>query len=260
MKPSDSSSGPNSRSAAALAIGFALVVGVGALVAGAAAAPTRFELVFDGYHPATVHEGPFTASAPFCRAGYAADAESPGRVGPPVVVTRLHTCSDGSGTLTVRIDRPSNEHVAGGTGSWKILAGSGRYTRLRGFGTWVSSGGDPVFRSVMTGIVDFDDAAPAITIARVAARKLRRPRGAYRLRARLSARDDVEGNAVTYRVEISAQGFPLATRRGTTASAAVSLSLRIRPPKRSRSVKLEIAAHDPVGNERTVSRVVKLRP
>ena len=240
----------------AAVVAFA-VVAVVTVVAGAV--PRSFELTFEGSHPAAVHEGPFTASAPFCAAGYAADRPSPQSTGPPPVVTRDYTCGDGTGTVTMLVDRPHGEHSPGGTGRWKIVEGSGHYARLRGQGTWTSSGGDPRFRSVLSGIVDFDTGAPVVAISRATTQKLRRPRGAYLLRATFSARDDVEGNTVSYRVVASAGGLPLVTRTGKTTSRQVSLSLRVRPPARARTLTLEISASDAVENERRVSRALKLR-
>jgi hypothetical protein len=241
-----------------LAVTLAVVAGAASvLTAVAGAGTTAFELVFHGSHPAAVHEGPFTASAPFCAEGYAADRPPQG-FSPPGVVIREHTCGDGSGIIAMRITDPPKEHVPGGNGTWKILEGSGRYARLRGHGTWTSSGGDH-FRSVLTGIADFDTAAPTVVMSRATARKLPRPRGAYVLRTSFAARDDIEGNAVSYRVTVSARGVVLAARRGKTTSGPISLSLRIRPPTRARAVRIEISASDPLENVRTISRSLTLR-
>lgn len=172
------------------------------------------------------------------------------------MVTRDFTCRDGSGSVTMVIVRPVLEHL-GGTSTWRIVEGSSQYAQLRGHGTWTSSGGDPRFRSVLTGIVDFDTVAPTISIALASSQKLRRPRGAYLLRTSFSARDG-DGNVVSYRVTASVRGEPLATRRGETTSGQVSLSFPIRPPARSRTVRIAISASDRMENERTISRSLKL--
>lgn len=142
---------------------------IGVLVAGSArGAPTPFRLTFDGVQrPATFpsvgelqHEGAFTASAPFCAAGYAADVKQVFR--PPVSSIRRFACSDRSGGIVVRVDRFPAEHVLHGHGAWTIVAGTGRYARLGGHGTWttVAESGerfDPAttrFRTVWRGVVE----------------------------------------------------------------------------------------------------------
>ena len=60
-----------------------------------------------------------------------------------------------------------SEH--GGSGSWRIVKGTGRYATLRGLGTYTGTlvSGDPdfasvVFRTNWQGIVDFDADPPTI--------------------------------------------------------------------------------------------------
>jgi hypothetical protein len=97
------------RSAAAAGIFVAAVAAVAAVGGSADAAPVPFTLTLDGSHlpDATLfsgvrHEGPFTSSAPFCPAGFAADvkdvSDEPG-VG--LIVLRRFTCADGTGSVTV---------------------------------------------------------------------------------------------------------------------------------------------------------------
>src|SRR5262249_21632766 len=77
------------------------VAAIGAVLAGSArGAPTQFRLTFDGVQrPATFpsvgelqHEGAFSASAPFCASGYAADIKQVFRG--PVSAIRRFACSD----------------------------------------------------------------------------------------------------------------------------------------------------------------------
>jgi hypothetical protein len=255
--------------AAALAIASVALFSSGA--ATVSGAPTSFEVVFEGRHvPATIpsssglmHVGTFTASPPFCRSGTVADLEFHGSA----AVTRSYTCGDGSGTMTLRSTVPAAEHETEADGSWRILGGTGNYAALRGKGAWASVrlAGDPtdsstvVFRSTLRGIADLDDVAPRIIVSRATATKLRRPAGAYLVRIRFSAADNVEGNVVSYLLEIAAGSSPLAGRAGRTASGSVTLAFRIRPPKRSRSVRVEIKASDPLDNDRTLARTIRLR-
>lgn len=120
----------------------------------ATAAPTPFSLTFEGAHipDSTVvaglrHEGRFTASAPFCPAGRAYDAHQFERE--PLDVLRIHICDDGSGSFTAFMPAVRGEH--GGSGTWKIVEGTGRYATLRGIGTYagIRISGDPnVFETI----------------------------------------------------------------------------------------------------------------
>jgi len=103
-------------------IGCVLFAGV-TMVAGA---PTSaFELVFDGRHvPATIptlsgvmHVGAFAGSAPFCASATVEDTEFKGSN----AVIRSYTCSDRSGSMTMRVTPfESADEI---TGSWKARVG-----------------------------------------------------------------------------------------------------------------------------------------
>lgn len=232
------------------------------MVTGASAAPRTTELVFDGHHGAPLgdsyrHEGTFTATAPFCSSGAMADIAHFGEN-----ADRLVTCDDGSGTITMRVTNLPGEHFTNGTGDWRITAGTGGYVTLRGHGTWTTvpvGGPDARFISTLRGIADLDDQAPTITVTRATAAKLPRPKGAYRIRLVVAARDNVEGNAVSYRVALSA-GARTWTRAGRTTSGSIKLSLQVRPPHGARRIRLKITASDPLDNEKMISRWIKLRP
>lgn len=259
--------GGTARRARPLSVVLAGLVLATVLAAAAAGAPTSFELRFDGVHmPATIasnsglqHEGAFTASEPLCSSGQAVDIRFEGQV-----AVRRHTCSDGSGSFTARIEPPTAEH--GGQGDWRIVEGSGQYEKLRGKGrfTGVLVSGDPAdpatvgYRTTWAGAVDFDDLAPELELSTARLRRIARPRGAYALRIAFSARD-AAGGAVSYRVRVTPVGSPfaIATGGGTTTGGTVSTSLRIRPGG-IRRIAVEIVAADPVGNERVATRSLRV--
>ena len=162
---------------------------------------------------------------------------------------------------------PDSEH--GGSGSWRIVSGTGRYEKLRGQGrfTSVRTGGDPLdhgsitFRSVWNGVADLDDAPPTVAIPRATVVKLRSPTGAYSVKLALALGDNGEGNAVSYTLRVTtSSGIELARKFGTARpGAAVSVTIRVRTlSARARSILLQLTASDPVGNERKLTRAVKL--
>ena len=258
----------------ALALGVAGLVSAGAVVAVAArSAAPPFQLILDARHeevPSDAnyplglrHAGTFTSKAPFCESGSAVDV----RLGPadaPDTAIRLLTCADGSGTLTALVGSPQSEHQ--GTGMWSILGGAGRYAGLRGRGTYRSErvSGDPdvsatiAFRSTWQGILDADSVAPSIAIPTATATKLRRPSGAYALKLVVALRDDVGGNPVSYTLRVTAAGVELARKFGTAETSTLALNVRIRPSARIKTVRLLLSAEDPVGNEATRSRSLRL--
>jgi hypothetical protein len=258
----------------ALALGVAGLVSVGAVVAVAArSAAPPFQLILNAKHeevPSDAnyplglrHAGTFTSRAPFCESGSAVDLRlSP--VNAPGTATRLLTCADGSGTLTALVGSPQSEHQ--GSGTWSILGGAGRYAGLRGRGTYRSDrvNGDPdvpatiAFRSTWKGIVDADSVAPSIAIPTATATRLRPPSGAYALKLVVALRDDVEGNPVSYTLRVTAAGVELARKFGTAQTATLPLNVRIRPSVRVTAVRLQLSAADPVGNEATTSRSLRL--
>jgi hypothetical protein len=236
----------------------------------AASAASSFELVFAGGRGPAVwsdlgwrHEGTFTASAPFCSAGTAADVlhEFPF----PDLAVRYLTCGDGSGSVSLHVAPFTAEEAFGGIGTWTIVGGTGGYATLRGTGTWgtvpVDGIGDHVterFRATLAGVVAFDVAAPVVRFERL--RVTRRP-GARALRVVFSAPDDVVGNAVSYRVTALSGGQVLGERVGTTTSGrTVSLTQVIPLRRAARRATVVVTATDPLGNARRVARVVPLTP
>ena len=267
-RPSSHRKGRHSvRSVGAGIVLVALALGIDAVAAVPSnSPPTEFVLVFEGKHSPGVglanlyHEGSFTATAPACASGHAADLPFVQEM----AVLREFMCEDGSGSFTALLDPTIAEH--GGPGVWKIIGGTGRYATLRGRGAFEGAllGGSPTdetgvtFRTIWTGVAAFDDVAPTISSVRTTAARLPRSQGMYLLRIAFSARDDLLANAVDYRVLASSDGTRLPFSEGRTTTGLVSIALRVRPPGRTRKVLLEIRATDPVGNDQWTVRSLRL--
>ena len=261
---------------ALVGIGLAAVIAVSAATALAArSAASPFELVAtDRFEaecpdwwtcPGGTYIGTFTSGAPFCASG---TIDHVGALGPSEEARR-YTCSDGSGSLTL------GEHtLRPEKGEWRIGEGSGRYADLRGRGWYSSeqlSEGPPawVYRTTLQGFADADAVAPSVAFTSAIATKLRGLPGAYAIGVTLSLRDDVEANAVAYRLRVmeGAQSSPfdrprreLERTEGTTVSGSATTTLRVWPSsKRVRNVVLLLSGSDPVGNEVSIAQSLKLR-
>jgi hypothetical protein len=161
---------------------------------------------------------------------------------------------------------PDSEH--GGSGTWRIVSGTGKYEKLRGYGrfTSVRTGGDPLdhgsitFRSEWTGLADLDDAPPAIAFASATAAKLRRPAGTYSIKLALALSDDTAGNSVSYTLRVTTlRGIELARSSGTATTPTVPLTLRIRPQNpRVKAVGLHLVGEDPIGNAQSLILALRL--
>jgi len=263
---------------------LAALVAMGAATALAArSTASPFELVVSGhYEPMCSVDDPlcdgavrlvgtFTSGGPFCESGTALDDFEDAAF--PV---QRFTCTDGSGGLTLSIVSPRAGAVPGwgaGSGQWTIVEGSGRHADLRGKGTYDSelTGGDPAdpatveFRTTLHGFADTDAVAPSVAFTSAIPTKLPRlsrvyATPVYSIRVGLSLRDDVEGNTVAYKLEVTGgSGIGLYSEDGTTASGSVSTTFRVVPPsKRARSVQLQLTGSDPVGNEVSITRSLKL--
>jgi hypothetical protein len=249
---------------AVMAAALVLVVG------GANAALTQFSLTFVGKHvadpafPAGLHhEGRFTASPPFCPAGSAIDTRHV--QDPPLWVERTHTCDDGSGGIIVSMPNVTGEH--GGSGSWQIIRGTGKYETLRGSGTYIGQrlSGDPgdflsiTYQTTWKGLVDFDADPPALSLTATAT-KLKLPKRTYSLRMGLVVRNEAPGARVTYSLIVQSRGRYVSggSRHGSTTTGRAAFALRITPPRTARAVQLSVRSSDPVGNESTTSRLVRL--
>jgi hypothetical protein len=235
----------------------------------ASAATAPFLLTFEGTHvvdptlPAGLrHDGRFTASAPFCSAGRAYDTRQIDD-GQSLTVWRLHLCDDGSGTFTAFMPNLRSEH--GGSGTWQIVEGTGRYATLRGTGSYTGTliSGDPelyntiVYRTQWQGAVDFDADPPAVEKFTATARKVRQQPRTYLLRVAVTVSD--AGAPVAYTVGVQAGRSVLGFKQGSTASGQAAIALRIQPPRAARSARIVLTARDALGNEATASQSVRLR-
>lgn len=239
-----------------------VVLGISATAGAAPAAPVAFELEYFANHVPNAdsakfpvgfrHEGPFTASAPFCPTGTAVDLRHFGVIG----ADRLFTCDDGSGTATLNI--AGDEHNI--PGAWKFIEGTGPYATLRGQGASPGSlapGWD--HHANYRGVVDFDVVAPTISISTATVKKPARPKGPHTLKVVFSAPDNVAGNEVAYYLTARSAGLYLGSRSGQTSGTPASVTLRIRPPKAARTLRVQITASDQVQNAaKPVFRTVKI--
>jgi hypothetical protein len=250
---------------ALVAVGVVVAVAVAATAAadGAKTVPAAFRLVFEGKHtPELLHEGTFTTAASFCPSGSAADTSIDSNTETAV---RTFRCSGSADAFTARVKPLPAEH--GGSGSWQIVSGSGALADLRGKGTWTSVrlGGttdDPAtitFRSTWEGVTDYDASAPTIALSRSSAQRLRRPKGAYLVRFRLSF-SEAAGNVVTYDVRVidprNAHEVP---KVGSTSTGTASFAIHVRPTRRTRILTIKVEATDPVGNAAHLATKLRIR-
>jgi hypothetical protein len=242
----------------------AVCAAIAAVTSGATASPGAFSLTFTGAHvpdtslPAGLrHEGRFTASGPACASGNAADVEDV--VVEPLTVLRQFSCDDGSGTFTVLLPVARNEH--GGSGTWQIVRGTGRYVDLRGAGKYTSVilTGSPddfasiTYRATWTGAADFDATAPVVEVA-ATAKRLRKPHTRYALRVSLAMPQEERGTKIAFSVTVTARQANLFSRSGTTTTGHAAFAARIRPPSGARRIRVTVVAKDPVGNASTTAR------
>jgi hypothetical protein len=258
---------------ALVGIGLAGLVAVSAALVHAAparSAASAFELTVEGRDTWEMDgdvllgvdlQWTFKSRAPLCTTGTFVEFGGPGGT------TWRFTCDDGTGSLTVSIARAWDHQAPLWNTTWRILDGSGSYAGLRGEGSMqieVLSNEISDRRSVMTwrstlqGVVDRDGVAPTISFSRATATKLHRPAGSYALRLGVALRDDVPDNPVSYTLRVTNGGRKLAENFGTTRKEAVAMTLRIRPPAGARTVRLVLTGSDPIGNEVSITRSLKL--
>jgi hypothetical protein len=177
---------------------------------------------------------------------------------------RTFRCSGSADEFTARVKPLPAEH--GGQGSWQIVEGSGALANLRGKGTWTSvrlSGNDNptsiTFRSTWQGVADFDASPPTIAVSRSSARKLRRPKGAYVLGVVLSFGDS-PGSAVSYELTaIDPRTSLEVSKFGETSTGTASVALRVRPTRRTRILRINVEATDPLGNAGQLATTLRIR-
>jgi hypothetical protein len=221
----------------------------------AAADPGSVTLVLNGSHPVDqeFHQGTFTAQPPFCPSGIWIGNGSG---------TRTFTCDDGTGTFTASFDG-NLEHTQGRSGPWSIVAGTGKFVTLRGFGTGHvdSSTGttqpDVVFRDTWTGIADFDATPPTGSLAL----KLTRPKtpaGKWKATVTLTASDNIAGNHVSYDATATAGNFST-ERKGTMTAGSVSFGFAFHRARRVHTLQIQVDLQDPLANASRIRKAVKLR-
>jgi hypothetical protein len=185
----------------------------------------------------------FTADAPLCPSGTVRD------VGGITGIKMEHTCADGSGTF---------EFAVIGAGIFHFTpAGTGRYATLRGAGSCsVTQNQDGSFTRSCHALADFDDIAPTVRITNLDILLSNR---FSRIGATFTTSDNVEGNAVSYRLSVTALGRALGHVTGSTPGGSVTTSLRMKLPRRAKRFVISLKVSDPLHNARTVTRSVKIR-
>jgi hypothetical protein len=241
-----------------------VLVAAALLTAGGAeaTAPATFRLVFDGHHNAALlHEGTFATTTTWCASGSAADES----VTPSTdTAVRRFTCA-GGGEFTAKVEPLPAEH--GGSGTWQIVAGTGPLADLRGKGTFTSvrvtgSSDDPAtitFRSTWDGVADFDATPPTLGITG-SARVLNATQRLYRLRVVLSLTDASTG-PIAYVLEVvnpRKPRAPLIYKLGRATTATVTSSFRIAVPRGAKALQVRLDGTDPVGNDASTSKTVRL--
>ena len=186
----------------------------------------------------------FTAAPPLCPSGTVRD------VGGITGIKMQHTCADGSGTFEFE--------VIGTGGQFHFSpAGSGRYASLRGSGSCsVTQNQDGTFTRSCHALADFDDTAPSVGSMRIDVLITRR---VYRVGVTFKTSDNVEGNAVSYRLSVTAAGRALGHATGSTPGGTVTSSVKVRLPKHTKRFAVALKVSDPLHNSRTVTRSLKAR-
>jgi hypothetical protein len=186
--------------------------------------------------------GTFTASPPLCPSGTYRD------FGGIIGIKIEHTCADGSGVFNFEAAGKSGFHFGAGS--------TGRYTTLRGAGGCsVTQNDDGTFTRPCHALADFDNVAPT---GRIGQFRIARSGRADTVRITFETSDNVDGNAVAYKLSATASGRELAHRSGSTAGGATKVTFRVKPPKRSRRLNASLHVSDPLGNSRTVVRSVRI--
>lgn len=233
--------------------GLLLAVALGAATAAIASAsspsatPTTLVLPGRVAPDEAFHAGTFTGQPPICAAGsWLGHGDG----------TRTFTCEDGSGTFFARFDPTGRVERQGGSAPWQIESGTGRYAELRGKGTGTAVvTGPSAFTNTWQGMVDFDARGPAVPRLRVSF-----SRSATKLIVRVTAvlRDDQPSNVVNYRVNASAGASAVGRQRVGAISGPLALRYTLPRRRHPRTLRLDFALEDPVGNRADVVRVIRL--
>ena len=242
-----------------------------ALLATSAPSPIRFELDLGGVprpgRPGNVlaigsrPAGTFRSGAPYCAAGSVLELRR-GLSGRWITTDRRFTCSDGSGSVTARMWLMGmDEGARFEEGVWRIVAGTGVYTTLRGMGAYtralVDGEGGATAREVWAGDADFDAVAPRVGISAISVGRAVARDGSHVVLVALTAKDGEHGSGVDFIVS-ARNRFLLAAKSGRIVSGAAAVALRVRPGTGGRTIRLKVEATDRVGNATTVVRTLTL--
>lgn len=251
---------------------LAVVAGIAALVTAApsrssSAATRTVTLNLSGSHPSgqNHHEGTFTATAPLCPKGtWLGDSEEDGDG------LRDFTCANGSGTFTADFVGDSEHYVGNddpkhpGSGPWTISAGTGKWKKLRGKGTATTltstgpSSSPIVFTSVWKGIVDFDTTGPTVKVVSIKVKRAATRRGTSGVTVSFTAKDNVRGNPLTYRVSATS-GQYFEAKLGNVSGARTTVAFAVDGKEADRTLELNIHVFDQWQNETLITKTVKLR-
>jgi hypothetical protein len=117
----------------------------------------------------------------------------------------------------------------------------------------VTQNDDGTFTRSCHALADFDNVAPTARITKAVVLPSRRA-----VQTTFTTSDDVAGNAVSYRLSVTAAGHALAHATGSTPGGAVSKSLGVKIPKRTKRVVVALKVSDPLHNARTVTRSARV--
>jgi hypothetical protein len=180
----------------------------------------------------------FTAASPLCPSGTVRDT------GGTTGIKMEHTCADGSGTFEFEVFGTGRFHFS--------AAGTGRYSTLRGTGSCsVTQNDDGTFTRSCHAFADFDSTAPTAAFKALDVTLAGRR---FNLQAAFRTTDNVAGNAVKYRVSVTAAGHAVGHTTGATPGGTVRVSVGGRLPKRAHRLTVSLRVVDPLGNARTATR------
>jgi hypothetical protein len=135
----------------ALAVG--VVAALALVVAPASAADGAVRITLDVNFVTGVEE--FTATGAFCPAGEAESFDTwvTGRGAAVFHLTKVFTCSDGSGSLAIHLNAPFIGARGGTTGGWRVTGGNGDYASATGGGHIAGVGNPAGIVDTYTGVV-----------------------------------------------------------------------------------------------------------